>query len=703
MAYKNKSKSAPVAIIIAVLVIILAAALIIFFGGDGTGPLGAIKDDILGQGGVQNDTQIDLIDASDLPDSTIPVQETQEDGATVITLNGSEINVDGAGAAADGNSVVIIQSGIYSISGTLDDGRIVVNAKGQDVVLILDGVNVTCSNSSPLYIYKAASVTLLLNGTKENVFTDGTSYDYTLKYCNSTDDEPNACIYSKGDLIIRGTGSLKVNANYNSGIISKDTLQIINTTVDVEAKNNGINGKDSLTIQNATVHVNAGGDALRSTKDNDPSLGWAVFTDSNIYLTTKDGDGVQVETGITIDNCSISITTADGATGKSTGSSTKGIKCSQGYITVNSGTIVIDSTDDAFHSAGNINLNGGTISIATGDDAVHSDANIYVTDGVISMPDCHEGLEGALIEISGGYIYIVADDDGINASGGNDTSGYGNMFMSDGSYLGITGGYIYIDSEGDGIDSNGDIYMSGGTLIISGPTSSMDGAIDYNGDFHIDGGLLFAAGSAGMAEAPDNMTINTLSVTFDSVLDAGTYISISGGGKEFVFQVQKQTGNIVFSSPELENGVEYTISYGGKYSGETKDSVCSGGKYSGGKELATVTLIEGLNSYGQVGIGGTMGGGHFGNPGQFGGMGGEGKDNPFRGRGQGGGRGMNGERNNGDAPDDVPEIPDGGFDNMPDGMPNMMPNGGFEGIGGGNAPEPPDGFDGQQPPEPPEN
>ena len=657
MAYQKKKSNAAPIIIIAVLVIVLAAALIIFFGGDGLGPLGAIKDDILGKDGVQNGAQLDMIDASDLPDSTTPVQETSEDGETKITFNGSEITVDGNGAIANGNTLMIVQSGIYSLSGTLDDGRIVVNAKSQDVVLILDGVNVTCSNSSPLYLYKAASVTLLLNGTKENVFTDGTGYDYSLEYCDALDEEPNACIYSKADLIIRGTGSLKVSANFNSGIISKDTLKIINTTVDVDAKNNGINGKDSLTIQNATVRVNAGGDALRSTQDKDPSLGWASLTDSNIYLTSKSGDGIQVETGITIDNCSISITTADGATGPETNSSTKGIKCSQGYITVNSGTIVIDSTDDGFHAAGDINLYGGTIAITTGDDAIHSDANIYVTDGVLTIPDCHEGLEGALIEISGGEIYIVADDDGINASGGNDNSGFGAMFRSDGSYLCITGGYIYVDSQGDGIDSNGDIYMSGGTLIISGPTSSADGAIDYNGDFHIDGGLLFAAGSSGMAQAPDNMTVNTLSVTFDRALEAGTYISISGGGKEFVFRVEKQTENIIFSSPELETGVTYTVSTGGKYSGETKDCISSGGSYSGGSELASMTITEGLNSYGQVGIGGSMGGGRFGNPGQFGGMQGEGHQNPFGGHGMGGGRGgMNGER-----PDDMPEPPEGGF------------------------------------------
>lgn len=673
MSYKKKKSAAPAIILVAVLVIVLAVAMMVFWAPEGGGIISGIKDDILGgDNAVQNSNQLELIDQSSLPDATTPVQQTDEQGDTVVTFNGSEISVEGQGATASGNTLLIVQSGIYRLSGTLTDGRIVVSAKGQDVVLILDGVNVTCSDSSPLYVYKAASVTLLLNKTTENVFTDGEQYNYSLEYCSAPDEEPDACIFSKGDLIIRGTGSLKVNANFNSGIISKDTLKIINTTVDVTAKNNGINGKDSLTVQNSTVKVSAAGDCLRSTQENDSSLGWASLTDSNIYLSSTGGDCVQTERGITIENCSMSLTAgSNGADSAPSDSSLKGIKSNLGGITVNSGAIVINTADDAFHAAGDIKFNGGTLSIATGDDAVHSDLNIYINGGRIEMPDCHEGLEGALIEISGGEVYIIADDDGINASGGNDSSGETGMmgmFESDGSYLGISGGFVYINSQGDGIDSNGDIYMSGGTLIVSGPVSDGDGAIDYNGDFYMDGGILFAAGSKGMAQAPDNPNANTLSVSFDETVKSGSYISISGGGKEYVFRTDKDIGNIVFSAPDLTAGETYTVSYGGKYSGETNYCVCEGGSYSGGTELTSMTLTEGLNTYGTIGIGGTRGGQMFGEAGRFGGMKGEGKQNPMGGMGS-----REGEMNGNGRPPEIPE----GMDGQP--------------------PEPPEGSEGQPP------
>ncbi len=63
----------------------------------------------------------------------------------------------------------------------------------------------------------------------------------------------------------------------------------------------------------------------------------------------------------------------------------------------------------------------------------------------------------------------------------------------------ITGGDITI-TEGDGFDSNGSASMTGGTLIIYGPTGNGNGAIDA-GSFDVSGGTLLAGESAGMAGA----------------------------------------------------------------------------------------------------------------------------------------------------------------------------------------------------------
>lgn len=640
---KTKRKNNNMKTLVAVLAVLALLSVIVLFA--------LLQPDTQGDkvgDGVKNssiNSTMQVISESDLPDATTPVAETNETGDTVITLLGDTATVEGGGAKLDGKSIVIDRAGTFIFSGTLNDGRILVKAKGEDVVLIFNGVNITCSDTAPLYVYNANSTTVILNGTTENVFTDGSSYVYSYDYCSEVDGDPDACIYSKDDLIIRGTGTLTVNANFKNGITSKDNLKIVNTNINVTALNNGINGKDSLTIRNSTINIAAGGDALRSTHDTDASRGWADISDSNIYLSS-DGDGIQTETAVSITNCSVSIKTGEGSSRAPLDTtSCKGIKVNQGYATVNSGNFVFDTSDDAFNVAGDLTVNGGTFNISTADDALHTDSTLYITDGMIVVTTCNEGLEAMVADISGGSIYITSLDDGINTAGGTDEQGFdgmgfGPMAASNDNYVSITGGYIVINAKGDGIDSNGSIYMTDGTLIVNGPDDGANGAIDYGSDFYLQGGTLVATGSAMMAQAPDNPAQYTLAVNFDKTIGEGTCISIEGGGESFVFTVSKNVQNIVFSSPMLKEGTEYTISYGGKYSGGTvTDGICEGGKYSGGNELAKFTVEDYLTSYGTIGIGGSMGGQTFGNPGGFGGMHGEGKQVPQGGFGGGFGGG----------------------------------------------------------------
>ena len=64
---------------------------------------------------------------------------------------------------------MINRAGAYQLSGNLDNGRVLVNASGEDVVLVLNGVNVTNSDGPALYVFKAKTVTLIANGDTENI------------------------------------------------------------------------------------------------------------------------------------------------------------------------------------------------------------------------------------------------------------------------------------------------------------------------------------------------------------------------------------------------------------------------------------------------------------------------------------------------------------------------------------------------------
>lgn len=568
-------------------------------------------------------------------DTAVPRAAAEADltGATAITLSGSSVQIDGSGAEASNGVVTITAGGTYAVSGTLDEGQIIVNASGKDVTLVLNGASITCSYGSPIYIYKSSSTTIHLTEGTENALTDGNSYTFADSLSSAADEEPNACLYSKSDLIIQGAGSLTVDANYKNGITSKDTLEIYDAILSVTAVNHGINGKDSNTIDSASISVTCGGDAIRSSNDSDSALGWVSISNSTLALTAGE-DGIQAETWAALSNGSYTITSGGGSgVAPRDDVSAKGIKAGTA-LTLASGVYVLDCSDDALHANGDVTISGGVYTISTGDDAAHADETLTISGGQMNVLKSYEGLEGSNVDISGGSIVLVSSDDGVNAAGGVDGSGFGgrgmgNMFDPAGSSysLTISDGFLSVTAGGDGLDSNGSITMTGGTVLV-GSSGNGDGALDYDAGFSLEGGVLLAASSGNMAQAPTDPGQYTMSVQFGLNLPTGTYVQFAGEDQEFVFRLNAQANHIVFSSSELKSGDVYSVSYGGEYSGESAGGLCTGGTYSGGTLLTELTLSDYLTTYGQVGMGGSKGGNMIGGAGQHGSFGRGGMENP---------------------------------------------------------------------------
>lgn len=477
----------------------------------------------------------------------------------------------------ENNEIKIEKAGTYHLTGTTTNGTVIIDAGSEDTVrLILDNVDITCENSSPIYVKNAKKVIITLAENSVNTLIDGTEYVYD----DTANEEPDGTLFSKDDLTINGSGTLNIKANFKDGIVSKDGLVITNGNINVEAADDGIRGKDYVAIKGGKIKITSVADAIKSTEDADTYKGYVLIDGGNIDITTT---APQTET-----------------------SSSKGIKAITN-IQVNAGDITIDSTDDGLHSNGNITINGGTFNIKTGDDGIHSDTSLYINDGEINITESYEGIESSLIEINGGKINIIASDDGINVAGGNDTSYMGGRggrdnftSASDSSQkLTVNNGEIYVNASGDGIDVNGAAYVNGGIVTVDGPTNSGNGALDYDSEFAVSNGTLIACGSVGMAQSISNSsTIYCLDITFNQTQSASSTIKITDedGNTVLTYAPSKQYQSAIICSPNLKNGKQYTI-------------------YVDDVEIDTVTIENIVTNVGSMGMNNMMpnGGGQIPN------------------------------------------------------------------------------------------
>ena len=134
--------------------------------------------------------------------------------------------------------------------------------------------------------------------------------------------------------------------------------------------------------------------------------------------------------------------------------------------------------------------------------------------------------------------------------------------------LTVSGGYTAVYASGDGIDSNGNIVMTGGTLLVFGPTDNGNGAIDYgdgNCSMTISGGTLLAVGSSGMAETATGSGQAVFDGAFRSSVAAGTLIGLCDADGSLLcgYRLTKVISSIVFSSAALTSGATYTLVQGG--------------------------------------------------------------------------------------------------------------------------------------------
>ena len=341
-----------------------------------------------------------------------------------VYFSGNEItSSDSSKAVVDGNIVTIKSAGEYHLTGDGSDVQVIVEATKDDKVkLILDNVNLKCSNSAPIFVKQADKVIITLADGTTNTITD------TANYVLNEDEEPSAAIFSKEDLSINGTGTLTVNANYEDGIVSKDDLKIISGNINVIAKDDAVRGKDSVIIKDGNLNIKSTGDAIKASNEDSNDVGYVVIEGGIIEISAGD-DGIHAESSLTINDGKINIS-----------KSYEGLEASD--ITINGGDISVVSSDDGINVAGGNDSSG--MSARPGQNNANS-----------SSSGSH------MLTINNGYIYVNASGDGLDSNG--------NIYMNVGTVI-VNGP----TNNGNGaLDYDGTFEVNGGLLIAAGSSGML--------------------------------------------------------------------------------------------------------------------------------------------------------------------------------------------------------------------------------------
>lgn len=526
-----------------------------------------------------------------------------------IQLNGNSAKASSSSVKISGSKITITEDKTHIISGTLNNGMIIVDAKDTaKLQLVLNGVNITSNTSAALYILEADKVFVTLAKGKTNTLSNGG------KFTAIDDENIDAAVFSKQDLTFNGSGSLTVNSPVGHGIVCKDDLVFTGGSYAVNSASHGLDANDSVRITGATnLTIDAGKDGIHCENSDDASLGFVYVSNGTINLEAE-SDGISAGAYIQIENGSFDFLIGGGsangskassdnfggfmgggrpksnrqssntATTNENSTSMKGIKAVNNVL-ISEGTFNIDSADDSIHSDNSVIINGGKYKIASGDDAIHAEERLTVTAGTIDIAKSYEGLEALNIDVKGGDIKLVASDDGLNAAGGTDSSGTtggrdgmfggpngrpGGMSSSSNGSINISGGKLYIKASGDGIDANGTLTISGGYTVVVGPTQGDTATLDYDKSALITGGTFIGTGASGMAQTFSDSKQGVIAVSVGNQ-SANTNITLKDkNGKTVMSHTPELSfAVVILSSPKIVSGETYTISVGSS-SGEFK-------------------------------------------------------------------------------------------------------------------------------------
>jgi len=461
---------------------------------------------------------------------------------TVINpLASAGITITTSGADVTVVSTAGIQDVVYHLSGSTSDGSLYITPDKR-LTLSLEGVSITNNDGPAIDVLIDKAVTVVLASGSQNYLNDGAS------------SSKKAALQSKSQIIFNGSGTLTVNGAVRNGIHSDDYVLVNSGNIVVaSAVADGIHC-DWFIQEGGTLDITSADDGI------DGDEGYIEINGGSltIHTTSADSKSIKCDSTITINAGNITIVNS--------GNQSKGLKSGVGTTikggTINitsSGTTVLESTssgnDPSYCSAmvsnGFITINGGTLTITlpssnAGGKGISADGAITITGGDINITTAGAG---AAYTVSGSTMdsyssSCIKSDVSINLTGGHITcssSGAGGKGITcDGTItIGATGAadslltltvstsgaHFTVTSGSGGWGGSSTDYCNPKGIKADGNLTVNSGIITVNCTQNTEGGECLES----KATLAINGGLLTLISTYDDAINASSRLDINGG------------------------------------------------------------------------------------------------------------------------------------------------------------------------------
>ena len=479
------------------------------------------------------------------------ISETNFDRTIKIVYadGGAQVSGDENGiVAVSGNHVTVNNTTdekvIYELSGTAADGSLKLYSSKKQAI-VLNGLDLTSTRGAAINNQGKKRCFVVVKGT--NKLKDAASYTST-----PDGEDEKAVIFSEGQLVFSGDGTLEVTAQGKSGITSDDYVHFVESQiVSVNSSaGHGIRGKEAVIISNGTINVSVSANMKKGiTADSLVCIngGETVINISgSAAYDSEEADykgtsGIKADCLFEINGGSLNIT--------NTGTGGKGIS---GDLTAcfNGGNVKVTVKGSNYgQSSSNPFGRSNNSSNSVSAKGIKFDGNIFFSGGsVVVNCAANEGIEskGNIIVTDGEVYCYSAADDAINSAG---------TFTIEGGYV---CGYAV---KNDGLDANGNFYIKGGTTYAIG-TSAPELAIDANTEggckLYVSGGTIVAIGGL---ESGASLTQSCYQA---ASWNSNTWYSMTVGDNVVAFKTPASGGTPLVvsgaSTPTLMSGV--TVSGG---------------------------------------------------------------------------------------------------------------------------------------------